>query len=250
MTLTNTSQFADSFVWDYGDNLTSTVATLTHTHFYSAPGVYTVTLSAAHQYAARTLTHTQVITVFAQPTPAFSAVPALGAVPLTVQFHNTSTNADGFSWSFGDGSTSTAVNPTHVYATTGEYTVSLIASNPFHIGDDFSAECHHRLLSTDDGFQRHAHHRHGTAGGDLHPIVFSRDSILVGLWRWHDQQHDESHPSAYFYRAGGIHHQRDGRQRFYQHHDDQASYILVYSPSLPIDYYVDAVMGSNVAGDS
>ncbi len=36
----------------------------------------------------------------------------------------------GWSWSFGDGATSTAHHPFHVYATPGVYTVTLTASNP------------------------------------------------------------------------------------------------------------------------
>lgn len=43
----------------------------------------------------------------------------------TVKFSNTSTNAFGYRWNFGDGTTSTEENPQHIYATTGDYTVTL-----------------------------------------------------------------------------------------------------------------------------
>ncbi|MCB0631894.1 MAG: PKD domain-containing protein [Saprospiraceae bacterium] len=43
----------------------------------------------------------------------------------TVVFNNTSTGAFGFVWDFGDGTTSTEVNPTHVYGQEGTYTVQL-----------------------------------------------------------------------------------------------------------------------------
>jgi gliding motility-associated-like protein len=46
----------------------------------------------------------------------------------TVVFRNTSTNAFGFLWNFGDGTTSTEENPTHKYAATGDYTVTLTLS--------------------------------------------------------------------------------------------------------------------------
>lgn len=46
----------------------------------------------------------------------------------TVVFRNTSTNAFGYLWSFGDGTTSTEENPTHKYAATGNYTVTLTLS--------------------------------------------------------------------------------------------------------------------------
>ena len=47
----------------------------------------------------------------------------------TVTFINISENARSFSWDFGDGNTSTEINPTHTYAVTGDYEVSLTASN-------------------------------------------------------------------------------------------------------------------------
>ena len=45
-----------------------------------------------------------------------------------VTFINTSTNADNFAWDFGDGTTSTEINPQKVYET-GTYTVVLEATN-------------------------------------------------------------------------------------------------------------------------
>jgi len=48
-------------------------------------------------------------------------------VPVTVTFSNTSTNAISWIWDFGDGSTSTVMNPSHTYSTEGDYTVTLMA---------------------------------------------------------------------------------------------------------------------------
>lgn len=45
--------------------------------------------------------------------------------PITIDFSNFSTNGGAYSWDFGDGSTSTDVNPTHTYTSNGVYTVSL-----------------------------------------------------------------------------------------------------------------------------
>jgi len=47
-------------------------------------------------------------------------------VPLTVNFTNNSQNITSFLWDFGDGTTSTLQNPTHVYNDLGSYTVTLI----------------------------------------------------------------------------------------------------------------------------
>ena len=47
-------------------------------------------------------------------------------VPFTVQFTNTSAGGGSYSWNFGDGGTSTLINPSHTYTSFGNYTVSLI----------------------------------------------------------------------------------------------------------------------------
>jgi Zn-dependent metalloprotease len=47
--------------------------------------------------------------------------------PATVQFSNKSVKANTYVWDFGDGQTSTAVNPTHTYAAIGDYHVKLKA---------------------------------------------------------------------------------------------------------------------------
>ncbi|MDQ1276141.1 MAG: hypothetical protein QG610_1716 [Euryarchaeota archaeon] len=71
-----------------------------------------------------------VATPSTNPVANFSASPASGYVPLTVNFTDQSTNSpSAWNWSFGDGTTSTDQNPTHTYSTAGNYTVTLTASN-------------------------------------------------------------------------------------------------------------------------
>lgn len=55
---------------------------------------------------------------------------ATGCKPLNVNFTNLSLNATQYFWDFGDGFTSTAVNPVHLYTDTGTFQVMLIASDP------------------------------------------------------------------------------------------------------------------------
>ncbi len=61
----------------------------------------------------------------------FSGTPTSGCAPLTVAFTDlsTGTGIDGWSWTFGDGGTSGAQNPSHQYANPGTYAVSLTASS-------------------------------------------------------------------------------------------------------------------------
>ena len=48
--------------------------------------------------------------------------------PSTVQFTNNSLNALSYLWDFGDGTTGTQSNPTHIYAALGAYNVTLTSS--------------------------------------------------------------------------------------------------------------------------
>lgn len=64
----------------------------------------------------------------------FSATPVIGYIcpKSTITFIDTSTGApSSWLWDFGDGSTSTAQNPTHQYTTPGLFTVALTATNAY-----------------------------------------------------------------------------------------------------------------------
>ena len=63
-----------------------------------------------------------------------SAAPTVGQAPLSVDFSSAgSSDPEGaplsYLWTFGDGQTSTAANPTHVYQTAGDYTARLSVSD-------------------------------------------------------------------------------------------------------------------------
>lgn len=58
----------------------------------------------------------------------FSPNGTFGSEPIV--FVDTSHNASGWFWDFGDGNTSGLINPTHVYNSAGDYTVMLIATSP------------------------------------------------------------------------------------------------------------------------
>ncbi len=64
-----------------------------------------------------------------KPVAAFSYVPSAPSVKDTVTFQNLSTNSTSYLWNFGDGQTSTDVNPKHLYTMPGVYHVTLVAYN-------------------------------------------------------------------------------------------------------------------------
>lgn len=55
-----------------------------------------------------------------------------------VAFTSTSSNYSSLSWNFGDNATSADVNPVHIYAAVGEYTVKLTATSPGGVTDVYT----------------------------------------------------------------------------------------------------------------
>lgn len=127
VTFTNTSSNATSYSWNFGDNTTSTLPNPVHT--YAIGGTYTVVLTATNDCGTTTVSKT--VTLALPPVTAFTAAPTLGCAPLTVQFTNQTTGALSYNWSFPGGTpaTSTAVNPSVVFANSGTYTVTLTSTN-------------------------------------------------------------------------------------------------------------------------
>jgi len=120
-----------SRLWAFGDGTTSTATNPSKT--YTLAGVYTVSLTVTGPGGTDTETKTSFITVN-EPAPVaqFSGTPLNGVAPLTVVFTNLSTGGPvtTYTWSFGDGTFSTDVNPTKVYNTPGVYNVILNAAGP------------------------------------------------------------------------------------------------------------------------
>ena len=68
---------------------------------------------------------------YSAPVAQFSASTTSGSAPLALNFTSTSSGTiSTYAWTFGDATTSSAQNPSHVYAAAGVYTVSLTVSGP------------------------------------------------------------------------------------------------------------------------
>jgi PKD repeat protein len=132
VSFTNQSTGATSYGWDFGDSGTSTATNPSHT--YTAAGTYTVSLTATNSCGSDQDVKTNYITVTTPscdpPVAEFSGTPTTGAAPLSVSFSDLSTNSPtSWSWTFGDGGSSTAQNPSYAYTAAGTYTVSMTATN-------------------------------------------------------------------------------------------------------------------------
>ncbi len=126
-----------SWSWEFGDGATSTLQNPSHT--YTELGSYTVTLTIDGPLGEKSLTKTNYITVAEQPPVAdFTGTPRTGGAPLNVQFTaQTEGIIDSYLWRFGDGQTSTEVNPLHTYQNEGKFSVTLEVSGPGGEDDNF-----------------------------------------------------------------------------------------------------------------
>jgi PKD repeat protein len=133
-----TVQFTDTsnntptgWYWTFGDGGTSTTENPVHT--YTANGAYTVSLGASNTAGDNTSTMPAYINVsnaISPPVSSFFSNTQSGPVPLSVMFHDTSSNSPNYwQWSFGDGALSSEQNPVHTYTQSGTYTVTLTTEN-------------------------------------------------------------------------------------------------------------------------
>jgi len=132
VTFTNTSTPVGSSVnWNFG-NGTSSNTVASANAVYSSEGCYDVTLTVTDaQGCTNSATSNSIVCVLAEPNAAFTVNDQETSITdPNFQFINTSSNAVSYQWTFGDGTSSTGVSPSHAYPEeAGNYTVVLIATN-------------------------------------------------------------------------------------------------------------------------
>ncbi|WBL41251.1 PKD domain-containing protein [Algoriphagus halophytocola] len=120
------------YLWDFGNGDTATGMTTTYT--YTNKGDYTATLTITDANSLTDQVEIQ-INVLENNAPIAVATSSTteGTVPLEVVFDaSESSDIEGelsYAWDFGDGSTSTAVSPTHTFTNKGIYTVVLTVTD-------------------------------------------------------------------------------------------------------------------------
>jgi PKD repeat protein len=120
-----------AWAWTFGDGGTANEQNPSHS--YGAEDSYTVSLTVTDDEGAEGSVSKQVAVGLsgsnASPVAAFT----FACTNLTCGFTDQSTDADGtvmaWSWTFGDGATSTAQNPGRTYASAGTYNVTLTVTD-------------------------------------------------------------------------------------------------------------------------
>jgi PKD repeat protein len=130
-----------AWLWDFGDGVTSTLQSPSHT--YTLTGTYAVSLTVSGPEGSDTEIKPAYITAgYPAPDADFTAAPLTGEAPLIVQFTDIATGAiTRWDWVFGDGGVSGARYPEYEYMTPGTYTVSLTVSGPGGFDTETKVDC-------------------------------------------------------------------------------------------------------------
>lgn len=119
------SSNSTSFAWTFVGGTPSTSNQANPIVTYNNAGTFNVKLIAYSGGGSDTVTLNNFITIGTVPNAQF----LLATDSMTVTFDNQTTGGNSYHWDFGDGQTSTEVDPIHNYASFGIYTIALISTN-------------------------------------------------------------------------------------------------------------------------
>ncbi|MCX6209261.1 MAG: PKD domain-containing protein, partial [Bacteroidetes bacterium] len=124
---TNTSNAALSSVWSFGDGDKSTQNSTSHS-FVSA-GIFAVKLVVTNAAGCKD-SLSRNVTVLASPNSLFGYTGNVGCTSnRTITVVDSASNALNYFYDFGDGTTSTLVNPSKTYSSVGTYIIKQVVTN-------------------------------------------------------------------------------------------------------------------------
>jgi len=123
-----------SWLWNFGDNNSSTQQNPAHT--YNQAGNYLASLKVTTSgQCSNTSPASDTIIVLPTPNAICSASSYDTFTKTNISFVNSSTGSNQSLWNFGDNTTSSQSNPTHSYANIGTYPVTLAVTNQYNCSD-------------------------------------------------------------------------------------------------------------------
>jgi PKD repeat protein len=165
-----------SWNWTFEGGTPATSTEQNPTVVFNDAGDYSVILEASNGNGANMDIQLSYISVIAEPDVNFDT----GSNGLEVNFNNKTLYGDTFTWDFGDGSTSTMTNPSHVYAENGTYTVTLTAENECGSVSETRAMVVSELLAPQVDFS-------STANEGCAPLTITFTDLSTnnpGNWLW------------------------------------------------------------------
>ena len=120
-----------SYKWDFGDGSDPKLGAANVSHRYEAIGAFTASVQVIGSDNSSETVELIVTVREIALTACFNSIFYEGSAPLETSFETgcTTGSATSYFWDFGDGTTSTSNNPTHVFEEAGEYRVVLEVSD-------------------------------------------------------------------------------------------------------------------------
>lgn len=144
VTFENLSTGVRDLVWDFGNgetlewNFEDTIQdpNFSPVHVYLTEDTYVATLTATNFLGVEVSVSENIEGLVLSTIPNFTFTTS----NLMVNFTDASILAVSYSWDFGDGNTSTDINPTHTYAVDGTYDVTLTTTNAAGVSNSITQQ--------------------------------------------------------------------------------------------------------------
>ncbi|HYV93528.1 MAG TPA: PKD domain-containing protein [Chitinophagales bacterium] len=192
--------------WDLGDGSSSTLQNPVHT--YPGLGIYDVCLTIEDTAGCSHTYCDTVRLIFTNCSAAFTDSSNGSSVQFTDQ-SNAGTHTDV--WTFGDGTSSTQTNPSHIYTSNGNYTVCLTIDDSAFC-HSYSCQqisvggggvlCNADFVLVPDSFQQGLYHGYNLATGNNLTYFWSWGDGSTSTGQYPSHQYADS---SFYYICMGIH---------------------------------------------
>lgn len=131
----NNSLGASQLVWDFGDGspaVTTPNNQVLVSHTYFTAGTFTILITLQNNCTDTSIT--KQVTVYTPPVASFILNKTLICTGDTIFTNNTSQNGNAYEWFWGDNTSTTGFNASHIYNFAGTYSVRLVVKRVNNFG--------------------------------------------------------------------------------------------------------------------
>ncbi len=199
----STNIITPTYLWNFGDNVSSVLQNPIHT--YTTSGTFNVTLIIQNGNGCiDSLIKPSFILVNESPSSNYSF--SGGCANSNSNFLDNSSISSGtistWYWNFGDGNFSNSQNPTHTYATSGTYVITLTSTSTFSCSNTFSNTI---IINSKPNVQFNGDNLMGCAPLNVNFISNSTNTISSTYhWNFGDSGTSNLQNPSHLYIASGL----------------------------------------------